>query len=156
MEGETKELAWRQEVKKYFHSLFDIRGDMMGYEELDEMMRENTVIYGSNMWILILAILIASIGLNMNSTAVIIGGIKKLKELKIFAEELTAEITSIEDELKAEMTAQNVEELTVDIFKIRYKTVTSNRFDSKAFQTANPELYNQYTKPTAYRRFTVN
>lgn len=73
MESETKELAWRQEVKKYFHSLFDIRGDMMGYEELDEMMRENTVIYGSNMWILILAILIASIGLNMNSTAVIIG-----------------------------------------------------------------------------------
>ena len=46
---------------------------MMSYEALDEMMEENTHIYGSNMWILIMAILIASIGLNVNSTAVIIG-----------------------------------------------------------------------------------
>lgn len=45
----------------------------MSYQELDEMMQENTIIHGSNMWILILAILIASIGLNVNSTAVIIG-----------------------------------------------------------------------------------
>ncbi|MGM9520992.1 MAG: DUF389 domain-containing protein [Oscillospiraceae bacterium] len=60
-------------IKNYFHNLFDIRGDMMSYEEIDEMMEENTVIHGSNMWILMLAILIASIGLNVNSTAVIIG-----------------------------------------------------------------------------------
>ena len=46
---------------------------MMSYEEIDVMMQENTVIHGSNMWILMLAILIASIGLNVNSTAVIIG-----------------------------------------------------------------------------------
>lgn len=54
-------------------NLLDIRGDMMSYEEIDVMMQENTVIHGSNMWILMLAILIASIGLNVNSTAVIIG-----------------------------------------------------------------------------------
>lgn len=60
-------------VKKYFHDLIDIRDDMMSYEEIDEMMLENTVIHGANMWILMLAILIASIGLNVNSTAVIIG-----------------------------------------------------------------------------------
>ncbi len=46
---------------------------MMSCEEIDGMMQENTVIHGSNMWILMLAILIASIGLNVNSTAVIIG-----------------------------------------------------------------------------------
>ena len=60
-------------IKGYFRRLFDIRGDMMSYKELDKMMEENTVIHGSNMWILMLAILIASIGLNVNSTAVIIG-----------------------------------------------------------------------------------
>lgn len=60
-------------IKKYFHDVFDIRDDMMSYEEIDEMMEENTVIHGANMWILMLAVLIASIGLNMNSTAVIIG-----------------------------------------------------------------------------------
>lgn len=60
-------------VKKFFHSFFDIRDDMMSYEELHTMMDENTIIHGSNMWILIMAILIASIGLNNDSTAVIIG-----------------------------------------------------------------------------------
>ena len=60
-------------IKKYFRDLFDMRTDMMSYEEIDEMMEENTVIHGANMWILMLAVLIASIGLNMNSTAVIIG-----------------------------------------------------------------------------------
>lgn len=81
--------------------------------------------------------------------------VRKLKELKTFADELAAEITAIEDELKAEMTAQNVEEMTVDVFKLRYKTVTNNRFDSAAFKATHAELYNQYTKPTTYRRFSV-
>ena len=60
-------------IRDYFSKLFDIRSDMMDHEELREMMEENTIIRGSNMWILIMAILIASIGLNVNSTAVIIG-----------------------------------------------------------------------------------
>lgn len=60
-------------LKEYFHSLVDMRDNMMSYEEIDTMMREQTVIHGANMWILMLAILIASIGLNVNSTAVIIG-----------------------------------------------------------------------------------
>lgn len=63
----------KSRIRQYFHNLFDIRGDMMTYDELWEMMEENTVIRGSNMWILIMAIFIASIGLNVNSTAVIIG-----------------------------------------------------------------------------------
>lgn len=53
--------------------LFNIREDMISRAEIDEMMEENTVIHGSNMWILIMAILIASIGLYANSVAVIIG-----------------------------------------------------------------------------------
>lgn len=60
-------------IKKYFSGLFEIRSDMISYEELDQMMEENTIIHGANMWILMMAILIASIGLNVNSTAVIIG-----------------------------------------------------------------------------------
>jgi len=60
-------------IRNYFHNLFDIRGDMMSHEEIDQMMQENTIIHGSNMWILILAMFIASIGLYNNSVAVIIG-----------------------------------------------------------------------------------
>lgn len=63
----------KSRLRRYLHRIFDIRADMMTYEEIAEMMEENTIIQGANMWILMLAILIASIGLNVNSTAVIIG-----------------------------------------------------------------------------------
>ena len=72
-EKETNGINVRTKVWNYFRRVFDIHSDMMSYEEIDEMMEENTVISGTNMWILIMAILIASIGLNVNSTAVIIG-----------------------------------------------------------------------------------
>lgn len=75
MQNETEENVSniKKGIKGYFHNLFNIRSDMMSHEEIDEMMMENTVIHGSNMWILIMAILIASIGLYSNSVAVIIG-----------------------------------------------------------------------------------
>lgn len=69
----TEEVKARHSVKAYFHRLLDMRSNMLPYDELHDMMEENTVIHGANMWILMLAILIASIGLNVNSTAVIIG-----------------------------------------------------------------------------------
>jgi len=45
--------------------------------------------------------------------------------------------------------------MQVDIFKLRYKTVVSSRFDSKAFKATHEELYKQYSKPTECRRFSV-
>ncbi len=63
----------KHSIKAYFNSLLDMRSNMLSYSELHDMMEENTIIHGANMWILMLAILIASIGLNVNSTAVIIG-----------------------------------------------------------------------------------
>lgn len=81
--------------------------------------------------------------------------VRELKELKAMADELAAEITAIEDTIKAEMTAQNVEEMSVDVYKVRYKTVISNRFDSTAFKSTHADLYNQYTKQTESRRFSV-
>ena len=38
-------------LKRFLINLFDIRGDMMSYEDIDAMMEENTDIHGSNMWI---------------------------------------------------------------------------------------------------------
>ncbi len=70
---EKSEVGLWAHIKAYFRRVFDIHSDMMSYEEINDMMEENTVISGSNMWILIMAILVASIGLNVNSTAVIIG-----------------------------------------------------------------------------------
>ena len=81
--------------------------------------------------------------------------VRELKELKAMADELAAEITTIEDIIKAEMLSQGVEEMQVDVFKVRYKTVISSRFDSKAFKATHADLYSQYTRQTESRRFTV-
>lgn len=81
--------------------------------------------------------------------------VKELKELRVMMEELEAEITTIEDEIKAEMTARGTDEILLDMFKISWKAVTSNRFDSKAFKATHAELYSQYTKATTSKRFLV-
>lgn len=58
---------------EHIKDIFNVRDNMMSREDIHKMMIDNTRIRGSNMCILMLAILIACIGLNTNSTAVIIG-----------------------------------------------------------------------------------
>lgn len=74
------------------------------------------------------------------STNELTSKIRELKELKAMAEEIAAEITTIEDAIKAEMTARETEEMMIDVYKIRWTRVKSNRFDSTAFRKAMPEL----------------
>ncbi|MDE6627440.1 MAG: TIGR00341 family protein [Lachnospiraceae bacterium] len=59
--------------KGLFHAAFNLSADQADYEEISERIESGIVLRGTNMCILILAIFIASVGLNMNSTAVIIG-----------------------------------------------------------------------------------
>lgn len=84
------------------------------------------------------------------------GKVRELKELKLMAAELEAEITTLEDAIKAEMTAQQTNELIVDVFKVRWTPVFSRRFDSTAFKATHAELYAQYSKPVETRRFSIN
>ena len=81
--------------------------------------------------------------------------VRELKELKTMADELAAEITAIEDSIKADMTAQGGEEITFDVYKVRYKTVKSSRIDTTALKKAMPGLAAQFTKETESRRFSV-
>lgn len=81
--------------------------------------------------------------------------VKELKELKAMADELAAEISALEDSIKAEMTARNTDEMLVDVYKVRWTKVQSSRFDTSAFKKAMPDLYAQFTKQTESRRFTI-
>lgn len=81
--------------------------------------------------------------------------VRELKELKAMMEELSADITAIEDEIKAEMTARNTDEMLIDVFKVRWTKVSSSRFDTTAFRKAMPELAEKFTKTTESRRFTI-
>ena len=78
---------------------------------------------------------------------------RELKELKLMQEELAAEISAIEDALKAAMGER--EELVCGEYKLTYQTVTSSRFDSTRFKKDHAELAAAYTKATSYRRFSV-
>ena len=60
-------------VKQTLLDSFNLSMDLASPEEIREDIEAGAKVKGTNMCILILAILIASIGLNMNSTAVIIG-----------------------------------------------------------------------------------
>lgn len=60
-------------IKAFFKDLFSLSGDTASQEKIYSRIVDGSKIHGSNMCILMLAIFIASIGLNMNSTAVIIG-----------------------------------------------------------------------------------
>lgn len=61
------------DVRAVLRYRFNLRDDQADPAEIDRVIRDNVVFKGTNLWVLILAILVASIGLNVNSTAVIIG-----------------------------------------------------------------------------------
>lgn len=62
-----------QFLKERFFSRFSLGADGASQQEVDANIRKSIEMRGTNLWVLILAIFIASLGLNTNSTAVIIG-----------------------------------------------------------------------------------
>lgn len=68
-----KERERKVKISDILKDAFSLKNDTAEQEEIRTRLVEGGQVSGSNMGILMLAILIASIGLNMNSTAVIIG-----------------------------------------------------------------------------------
>lgn len=60
-------------IKRKIKTLFSLNNDKIENTEAIEAIISGTEFRGTSLWILVCAILIASLGLNMNSTAVIIG-----------------------------------------------------------------------------------
>ena len=81
--------------------------------------------------------------------------VNDLRELRRMADEIAAEIETIQDAIKEHMTAAGVEILNGIDYKITWKTVTSSRFDTTAFKKDNPEIAAAYTKTTTAKRFTI-
>ena len=82
--------------------------------------------------------------------------VKELRELRNLEAELKAEITGIEDEIKSEMLARQVEVLEGKTCKITWKTITTTRFDSTSFKATHADLFAQYSKATTSRRFVIS
>lgn len=81
--------------------------------------------------------------------------VQELRELRRMADEIAAEIETLTDTLKAEMTARNTDTLTGSDWKASWKEVTTNRLDTTALKKAMPDIAAAFTKATTSRRFTL-
>lgn len=84
-----------------------------------------------------------------------ISKIEALNEWEALMEEAKAEAEALRDEIKAEMAREDIEEMEVGQYIIRWTSVLSQRFDSTAFKKVMPEVYKSFTKQVASRRFSI-
>jgi predicted phage-related endonuclease len=89
------------------------------------------------------------------TTTELTGTVMNLKDLMNMRDDLEAEITAAQDQIKVELTARDTDEMRVDVFKVTWKSVTSNRFDTTALKTAHKDIYDLFAKPVTARRFCI-
>ena len=70
---------------------------------------------------------------------------------------LIEELEAMNDSIKAAILSimGNEETHTEGAAKATNKTVSSSRFDSSSFKKSHPALFDEYSTPTTYKRFTV-
>ncbi len=81
--------------------------------------------------------------------------IEALQEWEAITEEAKAEAEALRDIIKNEMLEQGTEELEAGAYIIRWTSVLTNRFDTTAFKKEHNELYKQFTKQIASKRFSI-
>lgn len=81
--------------------------------------------------------------------------VKKLREIESQRKALEEQEKALKEELKRDMESKGLEEIRTKNFIIRWKEIISNRLDGKALKAALPEIYSQYCRTSASRRFTV-
>ena len=81
--------------------------------------------------------------------------IKKLQVLEEEKKQLEKQIEAVKAEIKSDMDNKGLEERKAGEHIIRFVTIISNRFDSKAFKDRHEKLYKEYMKATESRRFTI-
>lgn len=85
-----------------------------------------------------------------------ISKIEQLQELEEIIEEAKAEAEKLKDDIKVEMFKRNTDEMKVGRYIVKWTEVLSNRFDTTAFKKMFPEVYKEFTKQSASRRFTIS
>lgn len=81
--------------------------------------------------------------------------VDKIRSLKRLIEEAEAEITGIEDEIKARMTELDTDELRGGNCKVTWKQVSTTRIDGKSLKKELPDIAAKYSSTSTYRRFLI-
>ena len=69
----SKNLRLIASIREFLKDRFNLDEDKADELQTIENLRKGIEFRGTNLWVLIFAIIVASVGLNVNSTAVIIG-----------------------------------------------------------------------------------
>ena len=81
--------------------------------------------------------------------------IRTIKELEQQKKQADEKIDELKGDIKAYMDKNKTSELTVDVFTVHYTETETKRFDSKALQAADEELYKKYLKSSTSKRFSI-
>lgn len=81
--------------------------------------------------------------------------IREFREYRQMRDQLDAELKRLQSIITEHMETHGTDEMTVDVYKVSYKPVTSARLDTKALKTANPDLVAQFTITSITHRFIV-
>ena len=85
----------------------------------------------------------------------LVAKVHELKKMKLEKAELEKGIAAIEDFVKAQMTAQGVDEMVVDVFKVRWMPYSTTRVDTTALKAELPEIAARYSKTTETKRLSI-
>lgn len=80
---------------------------------------------------------------------------RELRQIQNLIAEAEQEAEAIKDGIKAQLTAQGVDELQAGEYRVTWKPVSTTHIDTKAFQQAFPDVAQAFAKTTITRRFCV-
>lgn len=86
----------------------------------------------------------------------LVAKIEALQEWEALMEEARNEAEAIKDTIKQEMLKRDTEELEAGAYIVRWTSILTQRFDTTNFKKAHSELYKEFTKQVASRRFTIS
>ena len=81
--------------------------------------------------------------------------VDQIREPKRLIEEAEAEITGIEDKIRARMTELDTDELRGGTCKVTWRQVSTTRIDNKSLKRDLPDIAAQYSNTSTYRRFLI-
>lgn len=81
--------------------------------------------------------------------------VAELQDLYAAQDVLKAQITEREQAIKDELDAREIETLDLGNIIIRFTNILSNRFDTTTFKKLHKDLYNEFIKQVASRRFSI-
>jgi predicted phage-related endonuclease len=76
------------------------------------------------------------------------------KEIQAQIETLQAQLDELKENIIAEMNGE--QEVTTDLFTIKYTTVVRNILDTQKFKSDYQDIYNAYLKENESKRFSIS